>query len=68
MSLPLSNRIVRVDNDTLSPVDSWMGWSNAEWEDDTLVVDVTGFNGQAWFDHMGNYASNQLHVAGTGTQ
>ncbi len=57
-----SNRIVRVDNDTLSPVDSWMGWSNAEWEGDTLVVDVTGFNGQAWFDHMGNYASNQLHV------
>ena len=57
-----ANRIVRVDSDSVSPVDSWMGWSNAAWQGDTLVIDVTGFNGDAWFDHMGNYASNQLHV------
>jgi hypothetical protein len=39
-----------------------MGWSNGRWEGDTLVVDVTGFNGQAWFDRAGNYASEALHV------
>ena len=26
------------------PVDSWMGWSNGQWEGDTLVIEVTGFN------------------------
>ena len=29
-------------------IDSWMGWSNGRWDGDTLVVDVTGFNG----DHL----------------
>ena len=29
---------------------------------DTLVVDVHGFNGQAWFDRAGNFASSALHV------
>ena len=31
-------------------------------EADTLVVDVTGFNGMAWFDRAGNFASDSLHV------
>jgi hypothetical protein len=39
-----------------------MGVSNAHWEGDTLVVDVTGFNGQAWLDRAGNHASSALHV------
>jgi hypothetical protein len=33
-----------------APIDSWMGWSNARWEGDTLVIDVTGLNDQSWFD------------------
>jgi hypothetical protein len=33
-----------------SPVDSWMGQSVGRWEGETLVVDVTGFNDQTWFD------------------
>jgi hypothetical protein len=44
------------------PIDSWMGWSNARWDGDTLVVDVKGFNGQTWFDRAGNYHTNALHV------
>ena len=43
-------------------VDTWMGTSNGSWEGDTLVVDVTGFNGQTWLDRSGNFHSAQLHV------
>jgi hypothetical protein len=39
-----------------------MGWSVGSWEGDTLVVDVTGFNGQTWFDRSGNFHSEALHV------
>jgi len=39
-----------------------MGWSNARWEGDTLVIDVRGFNDQTWFDRAGNYHSDALHV------
>jgi hypothetical protein len=45
-----------------APVDAWMGQSVGHWEGDTLVVDVTGFNDQSWFDRAGNYHSDQLHV------
>ena len=45
-----------------APVDSWMGQSVGRWEGDTLVVDVTGFNDQTWFDRSGNFHSDALHV------
>jgi hypothetical protein len=45
-----------------APVDSWMGQSVGHWEGETLVVDVTGLNDQAWFDRAGNFHSDQLHV------
>jgi hypothetical protein len=45
-----------------APVDSWMGQSVAHWEGETLVVDVTGFNDQSWFDRSGNFHSDKLHV------
>jgi hypothetical protein len=44
------------------PIDAWMGQSVGRWEGDTLVVTVTGFNGQAWFDRAGNFASESLSV------
>ena len=44
------------------PVDFWMGWSDGHWEGDTLVVDVTSFNDQTWFDRAGNFHSDALHV------
>ena len=43
-------------------IDSWMGQSVARWEGDTLVISVNGFNGQAWFDRAGNFASESLRV------
>jgi len=45
-----------------APVDSWMGQSFGHWEGETLVIDVTGFNDQTWFDRAGNFHSDSLHV------
>lgn len=55
-------RTIYMDDHKEAPADSWMGWSNGHWEDETLVVDTTGFNGQAWFDRAGNFHSDALHV------
>jgi len=43
-------------------VDSWMGQSVGHWEGDTFVVEVNGFNGQAWLDRAGNHAGWKLQV------
>lgn len=45
-----------------APVDSWMGQSYARWEDDTLVVTVTGQNDATWLDRTGNYHSASMVV------
>ena len=55
-------RSVNMGKATEAPADSWMGWSNGRWEGDTLVIDVTGFNDQSWFDRAGNFHSDALHV------
>ncbi len=43
-------------------IDSWMGESYGRWEGDTLVVEVSGFNDQSWFDRAGNHHTEQLKV------
>jgi hypothetical protein len=55
-------RRIFVGGEQEAPLDSWMGWSNARWDGDTLVVEVTGFNGQTWLDRAGNYASANATV------
>ncbi len=55
-------RTIYMDPHREPPVDSWMGWSNGHWEGDTLVVEVTGFDGHTWFDRAGNFHSDALHV------
>ncbi len=55
-------RTINMENHKKAPIDSWMGWSNGRWDGETLVVDVTGFNEDTWFDRAGNYHSDALHV------
>jgi len=55
-------RRIYVGGQDEAPLDSWMGWSNARWEGDTLIVEVTGLNGLTWLDRAGNYASANARV------
>ncbi len=57
-----ASRTIYVNGKEESPLDTWMGWSNARWEGETLVVDVAAFNDQTWFDAAGNFHSEALHV------
>jgi hypothetical protein len=43
-------------------LDFWLGDPRGRWDGDTLVVDVTDFNDQTWFDAAGDYHSDKLHV------
>jgi hypothetical protein len=57
-----ANRVINVGKPREAAVDTWMGTSNGHWEGDTLVVDVTGLNGQSWFDRAGNFMSENVHI------
>ena len=57
-----ATRTIQMAGKEESPSDTWMGWSSGRWEGDTLVVDVTSFNDQTWFDRAGNFHSDALHV------
>lgn len=64
MAFSFSNasRTIHFNKVTGPPVDTYMGHSVARWEGDTLVVDVTDFNGRNWLDRAGNFHSEKLHV------
>ena len=55
-------RTIYMEDHTLPPAPSWMGWSNGSWDGETLVIDTRGFNDQTWFDRAGNFHSDALHV------
>jgi hypothetical protein len=57
-----SNRVVNMGKFKEGAVDTWMGTSNGKWEGDTLVVDVSGLNGNSWFDRSGNFQTENTHV------
>ena len=61
-SFASARRTIPLNGAEEAPIDFWMGWSNGRWEGDTLVVDSSGFNGLAWFDRAGNYASSALQL------
>ena len=44
------------------PSPSWMGYSVATWEGDTLVVDTVGFNDLSWLDARGHGHSQEMRV------
>jgi hypothetical protein len=57
-----ASRLIKMGKAEPPPVDTWMGQSVGRWEGDSLVVDVTGFNDQTWFDRAGNFHSEALHI------
>jgi len=57
-----ANRLVNMGKAQEAGTDTWMGTNNGRWEGDTLVIDVTGLNGLAWFDRAGNFGSDHLHI------
>src|SRR5580693_9336 len=57
-----ANRVVNMGKFKKGAVDTWMGTSNGHWEGDTLVVDVSGLNGNSWFDRSGNFETENTHV------
>jgi len=57
-----ANRFINMGKPVEAGSDTWMGTGNGRWEGETLVVDVTGLNGLAWFDRAGNFGSDGLHV------
>jgi|KBSSwiStaDraftv2_1062776.scaffolds.fasta_scaffold29033_5 hypothetical protein len=57
-----ASRTIHFDTVPDSPAPTWMGWSRGRWDGDSLVVDVTSFNEDTWFDRAGNFHSDELHV------
>jgi hypothetical protein len=41
---------------------TWLGYSTASWERDTLVVESAGFNGKVWLDQLGKPSTEALRV------
>jgi hypothetical protein len=57
---PRTNAPGNTHSKNLKP--TWLGDAVGHYEGDTLVVDVTGFNGLAWLDQAGHASSDKLHL------
>jgi hypothetical protein len=57
-----AGRVIHMNKVEGPPDDTYMGHSLGRWEGDTLVVDVTAFNGKNWFDRAGNFHSEALRL------
>jgi hypothetical protein len=55
-------RTIHLDEVEGPPDLTYMGHSVGKWEGDTLVVNVTEFNGKNWFDRAGNFHSEELRL------
>ncbi|HEV3332068.1 MAG TPA: hypothetical protein VG096_13855 [Bryobacteraceae bacterium] len=59
-----SYRIIPLDGraHAAPSVKLFMGDSVGHWEGDTLVVDTTNQSGRTWFDMVGNFTTENIHV------
>ena len=57
-----SGRTIHLDKVEGPPDDTYNGFSQGHWEGDTLVTQVTRFNGKTWLDRAGNFSSDALKV------
>jgi hypothetical protein len=57
-----SGRTIYMGTEAENSIDSFMGHSVGRWEGDTLVVDVSSFTDQTWFDRAGNFHSEAMKV------
>jgi hypothetical protein len=55
-------RTVHLTTHKEAPTNSWNGHSRGRFDGESLIVDVTGLNGEAWFDRSGNFASANVHI------
>ncbi|MDE0827679.1 MAG: hypothetical protein OSB03_00605 [Vicinamibacterales bacterium] len=64
MTFGFSNaaRVIHMNDVTGPPDYTYMGHSVGRWEGDTLVVEVSEFNGRTWFDRAGNFHSEGLQL------
>lgn len=55
-------RTIHLDKVAEAPVDLSMGHSVGRWEGDTLVVNVSSFTDNNWFDRAGNFHSSAMRL------
>ena len=60
----LTSRLIFLDGRTLEPEPhpTWMGYSVARWDGDTLVVESNGFNDKTWLNPVGLPHTEQLRL------
>ena len=55
-------RNIHMRGEHLDGLENWLGDSRGKWDGDALVVEVSNFNDQTWFDASGNHHSSDLKV------